>query len=182
VSRAVLGLGVALVTVAGCVWYLPALADLRAGPDRPPARRTAARACVVGWGTAGAVGLLLCTPVGWPLLCAPAVAGAGATAALRIRAILQHRHEAREAARHWATLDPGPPRHDRSHGAGRYAVAAIVSTGLIAAAATTVLLVAAAPQNGPVRLLAVLAPVLITTVFLAVAVGVAYGRREVADL
>ncbi|MGN5381968.1 hypothetical protein ACQ4WX_47310 [Streptomyces lasalocidi] len=42
--QAVLALGATTVTASGCVWYLPARADLRAGADRPVSRRTP-RAC-----------------------------------------------------------------------------------------------------------------------------------------
>ncbi|MDN3026166.1 hypothetical protein [Streptomyces sp. S.PB5] len=112
----VLGLGLALVTLPGCVWYLPALADLRAGDDRPAFRRTAAMACLTGWSTAGTVALLLPVGVMWPVPCVVAVAGAAGTAVLRMHAGAQHRVEAREAARHWATPEPTPPRHGRSQG------------------------------------------------------------------
>ncbi|MEV7018751.1 hypothetical protein [Streptomyces sp. NPDC093991] len=109
-AQPVLALGCALVTGAGCVWYLPALADLRAGPaDRPPSRRTAAFACLTGWGTVAALGpALLVAPVRW-VPCAVAAVGGTAAAALRVRAAVRRTGERRETARLWAGLVPGGP-------------------------------------------------------------------------
>ncbi|MCZ9337902.1 hypothetical protein NGM37_08945, partial [Streptomyces sp. TRM76130] len=75
-AHPVLALGLALVTASGCVWYLPALADARAGADRPDSRRGRAAACLTGWTTvAGVAVLLLVTGSWWP---PGAAAGAGA--------------------------------------------------------------------------------------------------------
>lgn len=103
-SQPVLALGAALLTVSGGVWYVPALADLRAGTDRPLSRRTAATACLSGWSTAGIIAALLMVSEAWWIPCAAAVAGTAVTVGFRIRAAAQHRREAREAARHWAQL------------------------------------------------------------------------------
>ncbi|AZQ75117.1 MULTISPECIES: hypothetical protein [Streptomyces] len=62
-SNLVLALAAAALTVAGTVWYLPAVAELRAGADRPLSRRVSAAGCLTGWGAcAGAVPLLLAPP------------------------------------------------------------------------------------------------------------------------
>ncbi|WP_053751753.1 hypothetical protein [Streptomyces sp. MMG1533] len=165
-SHAALALGVALVTAAGCVWYVPALADLRAGADRPVSRRTAAAACLTGWGTAAVVAAVLFAGVEWQAACVMAVAGATVAATLRIRAAAQHRQEVREIARHWAALDAGPPEHGRSP----HAFAALLVSGLAAAAATATLLVAAGPEDGADWLMAAVAPAAVVGVTLAVAV------------
>ncbi|GLP64780.1 hypothetical protein TUSST3_14000 [Streptomyces sp. TUS-ST3] len=105
-AQPVVSLGAALVTAADYVWYLPALADLRAGADLPYSRRTAA------------------------------AAGATVTVALRIRAAAQHHHKARKFTRHWATPAPGMPQHSRSHAPSRFAVAALLGCGLVGATVT----------------------------------------------
>lgn len=102
-AQPVLALGCALVTGAGCVWYLPALADLRAGAaDRPPSRRTAALACLTGWATVAAVGPTLLLTASWWAPCAVTAAGGTATAVLRVRAAVRRAGERRETARLWA--------------------------------------------------------------------------------
>ncbi|MFJ9434853.1 hypothetical protein ACIRQY_35165 [Streptomyces sp. NPDC101490] len=108
-GAAVLALGVGALTVSGCVWYVPALVDLRAGADRPVSRRLAAASCVTGWATAAVLVplLLLGTPVR-PLL-ALAAAGVGGGAALHVRAAARRRYERRETASCWAALDPPTP-------------------------------------------------------------------------
>ncbi|MFJ6997492.1 hypothetical protein ACISUF_25645, partial [Streptomyces sp. NPDC003090] len=77
----VLALGAGAVTASGCVWYVPALADLRAGADRPGSRRLAAASCVTGWATAAATAPLLLLGVPVLALLAAAAAGAGAAVA-----------------------------------------------------------------------------------------------------
>ncbi|MER8235137.1 hypothetical protein [Streptomyces sp. NPDC094049] len=108
-GAAVLALGVGALTASGCVWYVPALVDLRAGADRPVSRRLAAASCVTGWATAAVLVplLLLGTPVR-PLL-ALAAAGVGGGAALHVRAAARRRYERRETASCWAALDPPTP-------------------------------------------------------------------------
>ncbi|MFC9854267.1 hypothetical protein [Streptomyces prasinus] len=133
-SQPVLALGTAAVTAAGSVWYLPALADLRAGADRPASRRTGAVACLSGWSTAAVVAVLLLTDSRW-LPCAAALAGATATAGLWARAAVHRRRGAREAARLWAQLGwSGPPGRSRS--ASATVVAVVLTGGLLAATAT----------------------------------------------
>ncbi|ANZ20980.1 hypothetical protein ACH4YO_15555 [Streptomyces noursei] len=58
-SPAVLALGATALSASGCVWYLPAAADLRAGSDRPVSRRLAAAACLTGRATVALSALLL---------------------------------------------------------------------------------------------------------------------------
>ncbi|MFC8507329.1 hypothetical protein ACFU3J_10625 [Streptomyces sp. NPDC057411] len=106
---AVLALGVGAVTASGCVWYVPALLDLRAGADRPASRRLAAAACVTGWATAGLTAPLLLAGVPALLLLAATVSGAAAVAALWTVAAVRRRREAREAAACWAALGGTAP-------------------------------------------------------------------------
>ncbi|MFJ9645734.1 hypothetical protein ACWEPM_03085 [Streptomyces sp. NPDC004244] len=103
-SHAVPALAVAVLCAAGCVWYVPAIADVRAGADRPASRRTAATACLTGWGTAALVIPLLLASAPGALIAAVAGAGAAATAALLLHGRAQHGAEQREAARRWAAL------------------------------------------------------------------------------
>lgn len=106
-SHTILGLGMAALTTAGAVWYLPALADLRAGADRPVSTRLAACATVAGWGTAGALAIALFLTGSWPALAALAGTGAVAVFALSGAALLRRRAEEREEIARWAAL-----RHD----------------------------------------------------------------------
>ncbi|WP_063754963.1 hypothetical protein [Streptomyces sp. NRRL B-3229] len=147
-AQPVVSLGVALVTAAGNVWYLPALADLRAGADRPDSRRTAAAACLTGWTTLAVIAVLLLWGVPWRPTWVMAAAGATVTVALRIRAAAQHRHETRDITRHWVTLAPGRPQHGRSQHLSRYAVAALLGCGLVATTVTAVVALASASDRG----------------------------------
>ncbi|MFF5154806.1 hypothetical protein ACFY3N_00795 [Streptomyces sp. NPDC000348] len=156
----VLSLGCAAVTAAGCVWYLPALADLRAGADRPLSRRTAAIACLTGWGTLGAVALVLLVATEWWI---PVAVGGPAAAALRVRAAVRRAGEQREAARQWAQLPHVPPSADAHHSRG--AVAAVTLAGPVVGAAAV-----AALASAPVPGAAVVVPAAIVMVP-AVAVG-----------
>ncbi|MEZ3177774.1 hypothetical protein KYY02_03310 [Streptomyces pimonensis] len=98
----VLALGCAAVTAAGCVWYLPALADLRAGADRPLSCRTAAIACLTGWGSLGTVALVLLVATEWWVPAGVAAVGGTAAATLRAGAAVRRAGERREAAGQWA--------------------------------------------------------------------------------
>ncbi|MQS10963.1 hypothetical protein F7Q99_01370 [Streptomyces kaniharaensis] len=113
-SHTVLALGIAALTACGCVWYLPAVADLQAGADRPRSMRTAAAACVLWWaGLAVAGGLLLALP-DWQPAAQIALAGLVGGVLLRVRALRYRREEEREACARWAALDAGPvPRSPR---------------------------------------------------------------------
>ncbi|GAA2780142.1 hypothetical protein RMN57_05475 [Kitasatospora sp. CM 4170] len=113
-SHTVLAIGTAAITASGCVWYLPAIADLQAGDDRPRSVRTAAAACVLWWAAlALAGGLLLAVPA-WQPAAQVALAGLVAGVLLRIRAFAQSRAERREDRLRWAMLDAGPvPRGPR---------------------------------------------------------------------
>ncbi|MFY1676660.1 MULTISPECIES: hypothetical protein [unclassified Streptomyces] len=136
-------LTLAVLFASGCVWYVPALADVRAGADRPPARRVAALACLTGWGTAPALAvLLLAGAVGPALVAVPALSGL-ACAGLLLRAAFLRRRAAREEAHYWAALLGTPARRPApARGAG--ALARWTATGLIAATACTALLTTSA--------------------------------------
>ncbi|MDH6565236.1 membrane protein implicated in regulation of membrane protease activity [Streptomyces sp. SAI-117] len=170
-AQRVLSLGAALVTAAGCVWYLPAFADLRARADRPYSRRSAAAACLTGWTTLAVVAVLLFSGVPWQATGVTAAAGATVTAALRIRAAVQHRQEAQETAQRWAALVPGRPQHSRSRVPSRYVVAALLGCGLVAATVTAAVVLSSASEGGHGWVLAV-APT--TAVGLALAVAITY--------
>ncbi|MEU2182958.1 hypothetical protein [Streptomyces thermolilacinus] len=153
-TGAVLALGIGAVTASGCVWYLPALADLRAGADRPGSRRLAAAACVTGWATAAATALLLLLGVSARPLLAVAAAGAGTGIGLRVRAAVRRRREEREDAVCWTALHFAPPRREPRP---QYASARAVAWGL-ALAVTAALLLARGRAHGVSTPLAVAAP------------------------
>ncbi|MEU6930794.1 hypothetical protein [Streptomyces sp. NPDC046374] len=106
----VLALGAGAVAAAGCVWYVPALVDLRAGADRPASRRLAAAACVTGWATAALTAPLILLGLPAPLLLAVVVAGATASGTVRASAAVRRGREERETAACWAALGAAPPR------------------------------------------------------------------------
>ncbi|MGW4806692.1 hypothetical protein [Kitasatospora sp. NPDC004272] len=109
-AHPVLALGTAALTTAGSAWYLPALLDLRAGPDRPRAARLAAAACLAWWSALAVTALLLTTPLPWYAPLGAALTGALTGTALRWAAAAEHRAEQREQARTWdALLRPDPP-------------------------------------------------------------------------
>lgn len=168
-SRAVVALGLAAVTASGCVWYVPALADLRARADRPASRRTAAAACLSGWSTAGIVAVLLLVADSWWTPSAAATTGAALTVALRVRAAVQLRRELREAARHWAELGQqaaGPgPRPSRT------LVALLFAGGLITGSATAILGLAIGPGNGTHWLATAAVPAAIAGLSLTLAIA-----------
>ncbi|MFJ9695667.1 hypothetical protein [Kitasatospora sp. NPDC101183] len=113
-THTVLAIGTAALTASGCVWYLPAIADLHAGADRPRSTRTAAAACVLWWAALALAGGLLLAIPDWRPAAQIALAGLVGGAALRLRALWDRRAEQREAADRWATLDAGPaPRTGR---------------------------------------------------------------------
>jgi len=113
-SHTVLAVGTAAVTAAGHVWYLPAVADLRAGDDRPRPTRLAAVATLTWWLGTAATGALLLTPVPWQLTAAPAVTGAASGSILRLAAAADRRAEQREVERIWSALRyAAPPGHPR---------------------------------------------------------------------
>ncbi|WP_367140816.1 MULTISPECIES: hypothetical protein [Streptomyces] len=105
-SHTVLAVGATAVCLSGSTWYLPAVADLRAGDDRPRSRRLTAWACVTAWAAFAAVGLLLFAPVPWQALCAVAGGGAAAGILLRSRARAELTRERRETERCWSALRP----------------------------------------------------------------------------
>ncbi|MER8007824.1 hypothetical protein [Streptomyces sp. NPDC094149] len=167
-AQAVLAVGTALVTASGCVWYVPALVDLRAGADRPDSRRFAAAACLSGWGTAGLVAVLLLVAQTWWPVAGTAAAGAVATVGLRIRSLVRRRDERREVARHWAALAPNPPRHGRGDDSARYVFAALLGSALAVAAVAAA--VAVSPgTGGGVDWLVAAAPVAVAGLILVLA-------------
>ncbi|WP_030884070.1 hypothetical protein [Streptomyces sp. NRRL F-5053] len=103
-SQPVLALGIAAVSVSGCVWYLPALADVRAGADRPRSRRPAALACLTGWGTVALLVPLALLASPWPAVAAVAATGTVLTVALALGARHRRSREQREASAQWAAL------------------------------------------------------------------------------
>ncbi|MGW3954338.1 hypothetical protein ACWEKM_26185 [Streptomyces sp. NPDC004752] len=163
--QAVLALGLATVTVSGSVWYLPALADLRAGADRPVSRRGAAAACLSGWTTSGLVAVLLLVSKNWWIPCAAAMAGAVATVGLRAGAAVQRRRETRETARDWAELGRTgqPPATARA----RTVVAALIGFGPVATVAA--LGAVAQPEHGTDRWAVAVLPAAVVGLSLATA-------------
>ncbi|MFE7500506.1 hypothetical protein ACFU6O_15520 [Streptomyces albidoflavus] len=96
-SHGVLALGGAALCLSGSVWYVPAWADLRAGPDRPASRRLAATAVLLLWaGASAATAALAWAGPRAALACAVAAGlGAGGTAlAARARAVRERREAA----------------------------------------------------------------------------------------
>lgn len=148
-AHPVLALGAATITAAGSAWYLPALLDLRAGPDRPRATRLAAAACLLWWGGAAAAALLLTTPLGWPAPLGAALTGALAATALRALAAAERRAEQdeqaliwgpppsvpRSAAPRWAELPPSVPRSSVPRSAAQ--LVGWLTAGLAAVAAVS---------------------------------------------
>ncbi|MEU8921585.1 hypothetical protein AB0D10_11715 [Kitasatospora sp. NPDC048545] len=113
-NHTVLAIGTAALTASGCVWYLPAIADLQAGADRPRSTRTAAAACVLWWAALALTGGLLLVVPDWRPAAQIALAGLVGGTALRVRALRDRRREVRETAARWAALDTGPaPRTGR---------------------------------------------------------------------
>ncbi|MFI2435920.1 hypothetical protein [Streptomyces sp. NPDC018693] len=178
-AHAVLALGATTLTASGCVWYVPALADLRAGADRPASRRTAAASCVTGWGTTAALAVLLLVADAWWIHGTWSAVGAAAALALRIRAAVQRRHEQREAERQWRHLRPGPAPVDPTR--SRHVVAALVAMGLVGAVVTATVKLATGPETATDWLTAAAAPAAVLTVFLAVALAHASRHRTAPD-
>ncbi|MFF2075994.1 hypothetical protein ACFVXG_14690 [Kitasatospora sp. NPDC058162] len=113
-THTVLAIGTAALTASGCVWYLPAIADLQAGADRPRSTRTAAAACVLWWAALALAGGLLLAGAGWRPAAQVGLAGLVGGTALRVRALWERHGEQRETAARWAALDAGPvPRNGR---------------------------------------------------------------------
>jgi len=160
-------LATAAVTASGCVWYLPALADLRAGADRPLSRRVRAASCVTAWATAAAVaGLLLAVDGRRPPLAVAAVGTLAATTR-RVWAAVRHHRETAEAARHWTELSPSrpPPAPDRT----RHVVAVLITTGLATAAITGALALAEGPDTPTAWFTTITTPAAILALFVALA-------------
>lgn len=171
-SHAVLALGAALVTAAGCVWYVPALTDLRAGADRPLARRRAAVACLSGWVTTGIVAVLLLVCEEWWTPSGAAMAGAVVTVGLRAQAAVQRRREMREAARDWAAL--GHVRQPLDTVGARYVVAVLIGVGLAAAVTAAALGTVAEREHGVAWWTVAAVPSVVVALFLTFAL--VYGR------
>ncbi|WP_159054678.1 hypothetical protein [Streptomyces dysideae] len=179
-SHAVPALGAALLTASGSVWYLPALADLRAGADRPHSRRTAAAACLTGWSTIGALAVALFMAGGWRVPAAVAVTGAGVSAVLLVRAAVQRGLEARESARHWAVLRQAAPPTVAERGSRvRGVFATLVGCGLLAGTAAAALLAATGPAERRTWVTATAASAVLVALFLTVAVTWTTAARAV---
>ncbi|MER5204743.1 hypothetical protein [Streptomyces sp. NPDC002825] len=174
-TAAVLALGVGAVTASGCVWYVPALVDLRAGADRPASRRLAATACVTGWATAGVTALLLLADAPGPFLLAAAVAGAVASATTRAGAAVRRNREEREDAACWVALDstplrktPPPPQH---------AFARRIGAGLAASVVIALLLSTWGRNRGAGGAVTVAVPTILATLAVLALVAASAVRR-----
>ncbi|WP_055713000.1 hypothetical protein [Streptomyces torulosus] len=175
-------LGVALVAAAGCVWWLPALATVRAGADRPDSLRGTSAACLSGWATVAGMAVLLLVADPWWVPGAVAAAGTATTAGLRIRAAVRRRSEAREAlATQLRDVGRADPRSWLTSRARMYRArnrfVTVLGVGLGAAVASALLPVAVGPGHGGTGA-TVAVPVLLTALFLAVAVGRARVARR----
>jgi fatty acid desaturase len=181
VAQPVLALGAALLTVSGSVWYVPALADLRAGDDRPRSRRDAAAACVSAWGATGVTAVLLLVAGPWWVPALTAAAGAAVSCGFRTRAAVRRRREAEETARHWARLGSRPQAAEDRSRTGRNAFAALLAAGLLTAAATAALLLTGGP-TAPYWLTAAV-PATLVALFLLLAATAAHppGGRHPAN-
>lgn len=166
-SHAVAALGTGAFTLAGCLWYVPALADLRAGADRPDSRRIAAAACVTGWAGVGAVTVLLLMADGWWAPAAAAAVGAVACAALHLYAAVRRRREAREAAQHWTRLGHVPP--SAGPGRSRNVVAAVMVCGMVVSVPVAVWQSVSGPGGGAGWTVAAVASATVMGVFLIAA-------------
>lgn len=170
-AQPVPALGAALLTVSGSVWYVPALADLRAGADRPHSRRDAAAACVSAWGTAGVLAVLFTVSEAWRIPALAAAAGTAVTLGWWTRAAVRRRREAEEAARDWALLRAGSAAGGHPRG-GRTVFAVLAAAGLVTAAATAALLLTTAPAVG--HWLVAVVPATLVALFLLIAATVAH--------
>ncbi|MGG2461196.1 hypothetical protein ACO0M4_15470 [Streptomyces sp. RGM 3693] len=113
-SPAVLALGATALSASGCVWYLPAAADLRAGADRPTSRRLAAAACLAAWATIALSAPLLLAAASWTTLGAVTAFGTGAALLLTALARARRGHELHATRRAWAALRLRPPARGAS--------------------------------------------------------------------
>ncbi|UNO40807.1 hypothetical protein [Streptomyces sp. MST-110588] len=118
-SHAVFALGAGVLCASGCVWYLPAALDVRAGADRPLSRRLTALACLTGWGTLALVAVVLLLPVPWSAVGAVAGAGAVAAGVLLVLALDRRVREQREEERRWAALYGKAPAPDPARAPAR---------------------------------------------------------------
>ncbi len=176
-SHTILGLGMAALTAAGAVWYLPALVDLRAGADRPVSTRIAASATVAGWATAGALAVALFATGAWPVLAALAGAGAAAVVALSGWALLSRRAEEREEIARWAALRSDGRAPDRGRAQRSFATWTLsgVAAGWVVASA---LLLAADGGGGAGTVTAVSAAATVCGVFLLIALLRSHALRH----
>ncbi|CAL2055363.1 MULTISPECIES: hypothetical protein [Streptomyces] len=175
-AHPVLALATTAVTAAGCVWYLPALADLRAGADRPVSRRVRAASCVTAWATAAAVAVLLLTTNPWTWPATAAATGTLLALALLISSALHHSRETREAATHWTELTPAqsPPTPDRT----RYVVAVLLTTGLTTATIIGALRLAENPDTPTAWLTTITTPAAILALFITLAATHTHHHRH----
>ncbi|GAA0476963.1 hypothetical protein ACFQ2B_32745 [Streptomyces stramineus] len=163
-SHTIPALGAAVVCASGCVWYLPAVTDLRAGDDRPRSRRLAAAACVTGWATWAAVGVLLSVVESWLMPGTAGALGAAAAAALSVRARTHRAREQREADACWTALRRVTPADTARASRRVFAAWAFSGSALAVPAAVALALPAGAVT-------AVAAAVVVTALFLLIAVA-----------
>jgi hypothetical protein len=177
-AHVVLGLGAAAVTVAGAVWYAPAIIDLRAGDDRPVSTRTRAWATLAGWGTGAVLSLLLFTTTSWLVPGAAAAAGATAVTVLAVRALQCGRLEQQEEVRRWTALrlessdtgDQLPVQH---------AFLTWLTSGLLLAFVTAAAMLLIVDDDNPLRFAAVASVAgAISTTGLIVASARAHAERR----
>ncbi|MFJ8472484.1 hypothetical protein [Kitasatospora sp. NPDC094011] len=142
-THTVLAIGTAALTASGCVWYLPAIADLQAGADRPRSTRTAAAACVLWWAALALAGGLLLALTDWRPAAEVALTGLVGGTALRMRALWERRWEQRESAVRWAALDAGPVQRG-----GRPAAVALAGWLVVGAAVASLGAVAILLSDG----------------------------------
>ncbi|MFJ8436312.1 hypothetical protein ACIQ9P_33930 [Kitasatospora sp. NPDC094019] len=177
-SHLVPAIGTAAITASGCVWYLPAIADLQAGEDRPRSARTAAAACVTWWAClALAGGLLLAVPA-WQPAAQVALAGLVVGVLIRIRSQLQQRSEQREEAERWALLEPLPVPRTTARPPAARALLGWLLVGLVTSslAAASILLSGGGPL-APRLAAAVGSALAVSTVFLLLGLGESHRHR-----
>jgi hypothetical protein len=178
VPHTVLALGLAVLTASGCVWYLPAIAELRAGADRPLSTRLAASASLTWWGTAAVLALLLLTTASWQVPVAVAAAGTTSAGVLRIRSLIRRREEQREEARRWAALRCDVPV-DGLAGRPQRIFAGWALAGIVLAIVTAAVLLLTGSTAGPARTVtAGSAAVTVSTVFLLIAIARVHAVRR----
>ncbi|MFI7312565.1 hypothetical protein [Streptomyces hygroscopicus] len=177
-SHAVLALAAAVFCACGCVWFLPAMADVRARDDRPLSRRIAAAGCLTGWGTVALLAPLLLAPVSWSVIAAVVTTGAATTGALAARSRVHRARELRETEERWAVWGYGTPV--RPAPSPRRAFLVWLLPGLVAATAVATAILWQGQANRGRTAAAALAAAGVVTAFLVIAI-VDAARRQAPD-